>query len=364
MNLQKIISLSAISSLLLLTNTFYCFADDLKWLEKAKEDIFAMAKEQDKFVLLFVGNHDCSLCNISLQYFNDPSGTLRPIIDENYVTWFFSYYIPGIIPGSLNKVDLTPIEPYVADYEANKNAGVRTNFPILAIINPNEPDDEFTFFWGTGARTIEELYGFISAPPDIMAGQELTWYEDKDEVFRLAKEQGKNIFKLVGRPTSPNSRSVMKHLTVEPLKELLDDNYILWYSSDVSDVHIYTLEESPNLHTLPYISIIDPDIPNDIIDVVWGDTAVETLEEFIKSNTVSNEIITSDNIVTVINNVLYISNQTNNEQIQVFTLTGQPIVSIRKNDYAIKIDASNFPKGVLIVHSSRGWSRKIYKPNP
>ena len=356
---QKIISLAAISSLLLIANTLNCFADDLIWHEKAKEEIFEMAKEQDKFVLLFVGNHACPLCNISQQYFNDPSGTLRPIIDEHYVTWFVSYYIPGIIPGSSVKADLEPVSPYIADYEANKEAGVETRFPILAIINPNEPDDEFTFFWGTGARTIEELYGFISAPPDIMAGQELTWYEDKDDVFSLAKEQGKNIFKLVGRPTSPNSRSVMKQLTAEPLKELLDDNYILWYSSDDSDVQIRSLEETPNLHTLPYISIIDPDAPNDILDVVWGNAAVETLEEFIKSNIVSNEIITSDNIVTVINNVLYISNQTNNEQIQVFTLTGQPIVSIRKNDYAIKIDASNFPKGVLIVHSSIGWSKKI-----
>ena len=356
-NNLKRLTVITIFSCLLFANAFHCFADELKWLENDKEEIIKMAKEQDRFILLFVGNHDCPLCNISLQYFNDPSGKLRKIIDENYVTWFVSYYLPG--PPWI-QADLEPVSPYISDYESNKNAGERTNFPILAIINPDDPDEDFTSYWGTGARTIEELYNFISAPPDIMADQELTWHENKDKVFGLAKEQGKNIFKFVGRPTSPNSNNVMKQLTANPLKELLDDNFILWYSSDDSDVQIRALGDEPNRHTLPYITIIDPDDPTNILDVMWGDMDVEQLEEFIKSNTpVSNEIISSDNIVTVQDNLLYISNLTKDEHIQIFTLSGQQIAFTRKNDNSITIDASNFPRGVVVVHSSTGWSKKI-----
>jgi len=225
-----------LATILLLFNISYCFADDLIWHEDEKDVIFNMAKEQDKLVLLFVGNHACPLCQLSFEYFNDPSRRLRKIIDDNYITWFVSYYDPV----NSTKQNLESVAPYIADYEAHKDAGDRTNFPILAVINPNNPDD-FTFYWGVGARTEKELYDFISKSLDI----------------------------------------------------------------------------------------------------------------------VSNEVIAQDYQVTVSGNVLYIDSQTNNEQIQVFTITGQPIATIRKNDYAIQIDASNFPKGVLIVHSSSGWTKKV-----
>ena len=344
-----------IAILLLFFKPLFCFADDLIWYEEEKEVIFEMAKEQDKFVLLFVGNHDCPLCQISFGYFNDPAGKLRKIIDDNYITWFVSYYTPG----TPQKENLEPIMPYIADYEIHKEAGEKTNFPILAIINPNDPDEDFTFYWGSGARTTKELYDFISAPPDLFAGQKLTWYENKNEVLKLAKEQNKKILKLVGKPTSPNSKTAMQQLNEEPLKQIIEDNFILWFSSNVSEVNIMTFAAEPNLRTLPYITILDPKAPDNILDVAWGDSAIEALREILKSYTVSTDIVNSINHVTVLGNVIHLTNQTENEEIQVFTITGRQVAYLRKNDYTAQIDASSFPEGVLIVCSSTGWSKKI-----
>ena len=199
-------------------------------------------------------------------------------------------------------------------------------------------------------------------PPDLFEGQGLTWYEKKDEAIRLAKEQGKNIFKLVGKPTSPNSKKVIKQLSVEPLKQLLEDSYILWFSSDVSEVPSNTLESDTNLIILPYITVFDPKIPDHVLDVTWGTLAanVERLEEILLThNTVSNGIIALDNNIIVASNIMQISNRNNNEQIQLFTITGQWVANIRKNDFTVHIDVSRFPKGTLIVCSSTGWNSKI-----
>lgn len=347
MNLKVV----AFTLLFVFSTAFFCLADDLIWLEDEKEAIFNMAKEQDKFVLLLVGDRNCPLCNSAMQYFNDPTDKLRKIIDENYILWFESYYDPK----TGKKNDMEHIALYIEDYDAHKYAGVSTSFPILAIINPDIPE-EFTFFWTDKRRTVDELYKFISAPPDIFAGQELAWMNNKNEVLNLAKEEGKKVLKMVGRATSPNSRKVMIQLNDSPLKELLDDNYILWYSSIISDI---PRTDSPA--SLPYISIFNPENPDRILSSVWGVQDVETLEAMLRSQIVSNEKTDSDNQVIVSGNVLHVSNQTNNEQIQIFTITGKPIATIRKTDYAIRMDASNFPKGVLIVHSSTGWSKKIIK---
>jgi len=354
MNNLKSLAVLAISAFLLFSNAFPGKAADVVFHELDKEEILKMAKEQDKFVFLFVGNHSCSMCNAAIRNFNEDF-FLNKTINENYITWFVSYYIPG----TSIKPDLSHVQPYIADYDSCKKEKMPTNFPIMALINPDDPDEDFTFYWGVGIRTLQELTDFFSAPPDLFAGQELVWYHDEGEAFALAEEQGKYVLKFVGTPTSPNSKMAMKQLTTEPLKQLLKDHFILLYSSDVSEVPIRTFAVDPT--TLPYITIINPEDPDGILEAVWGDIAVDVdmLEDILKSYAVSNESIASVNNVTVSGNILHISNQTNNEQIQVFTLTGQRVANIRKNDYAVRIDASNYPKGVLVVYSSSGWSSKI-----
>ena len=254
---------------------------------------------------------------------------------------------------------MSEFESFIAGYLAIRNdPNDNHGFPILCVINPDNPDEDATEYWGTmDYRTNEELL-FAITPPDLFAGQELTWHEDEEEVFTLAKQQGKPIFKLVGKATSPNSKKVIKQLTAEPLKPMLSEHFILWFSSDTSGINVNTYAET-NSQTLPYIYIINPDEPEVILSEVKGYQDVEKLIELVIPFTVSNEIIELDNKVTVFGNMLQIANHINSEQIQLFTLNGQRIAIIRKNDYSIKIDASHFPKGTLIVYSSSGWSQKI-----
>jgi thioredoxin-related protein len=97
-NLKKITAV--VSSLMLFSNVFVLAADDLVWPEGTKAEILKLAKEQDRFVLLFVGNYNCPLCQASWAYFNQ--NTLRQIIEDNYNTWFFSYYEKGFITKNVN----------------------------------------------------------------------------------------------------------------------------------------------------------------------------------------------------------------------------------------------------------------------
>ena len=352
----KRLTIVLISAIMLFSNALICTATDLEWPEGAKEDILKLAKEQDRFVLLFVGNYDCPLCKYSWTLFDE--NPLRMIIEDNYYTWFFPYYLKG----TTTRTDYEEVEIYIADYDANKALPAANrkpyNFPILALINPDDPDEDFTFFWGDGPRTEEELYDFITSPPDLFAGHELTWYTKEDEVFKLAKEQGKNIFKLVGKATSPNTKKVLKQLNEDPLKTLLEDHYILWFSSDISKLKASTYVDETPL-SLPFITIIYPDDPNAKVESTMGYQDVETLDAIIKKYSVSNEMIVSDNQVTVMGKVIQIANRNTQEQIKIFSLSGQQVASIRKNDFTVKIDASAYPKGVLIVNSSAGWSKKI-----
>jgi len=356
MNSLKNLPVLALLSLVLSFNASVCSAADLVWPEMDKEDIFKIAIEQDRFVLLFVGNYpeNCSHCRRALEYFNDPSKQLRSFIDDNYVTWFVPYY--DRVTGRKN--DLEQVALYVADYEYTKyQLGLTTTFPILAVINPSDPED-FTFFWSSGSKTEKQYYDFIAAPPDLFAGQQLTWHKDKNEAFNLAKAQGKPVFKLIGKSTSPNTKKVMKQLTAEPLKSMLDKHFILWFSADVSEINLNTYAEA-SAYTFPYISLIDPDEPDESLLSLSGYHTVETFEEIMKPFTVSNEWVALDNFVAVSGNTLHISNGRNNERIQVFTMAGQQVASIRKNGYSVTMDASSFPKGMLIIGSSSGWSQKI-----
>ena len=360
MNCIKSLTVVMISTFLFIYNATFCSAADLIWHEIDKEEVFNMAKEQDRFVLLFVGNYPekCGHCNRAFQYFNNPSGLLRNMIDDNYIAWFVPYYDKV----TNAKRNLEQVAPYIADYEYTKyELGKSTTFPIIAVINPDDPDEDFTSFWSPGTKTEQQYYDFIAAPPDLFSGQKLKWYNDKSEVVKLAEEQGKNIFKFIGKPTSPNSKKVLKQLNTDPFKKILEDHYILWFSSDVSEVPVYTYAGETGAVSLPYITILDAENPDQILAMLWGMTASdgEAMEEMLNTHAVSNEWIASDIHVTVFGNILQISNRTNNEQIRVFTLNGQLIASIRKNEYTVTIETSNFPKGVLIAHSSTGWSRKV-----
>ena len=326
---------------------------DITW-NPNKESVFKLAKEQDQFILLLSGRSSCGITQrisdlFTTNYYqtmngsNKMEGPLKSIIDSNYSTWFSNYS---------NADSRAEISVYTA--EILKEA---ETLPLVFIINPDVPNKVVKSFWGI--QTVEQLKGFLTI--NLFAGNRLRWYDDEKTVLRLAQEQEKSIFKLEGRDTSPNSHSVMKLLNEDPLKKLLDDNFILWYCEFDPNAHIYTLAGHNPIITAPFISILHHEAPDKILEAVWGNQDLATLETILKSYPVSNEIVASENRVTISGNVLQISNRINNEQVHIFTIAGQCIANVPKNSYSIKIDASRFPKGALIVYGSSGWSEKIIK---
>jgi len=241
--------------------------------------------------------------------------------------------------------------------------------PWLFIINPDREGENIASSYRPTPeyRPDEEtMRNFLAV--DLLESNNLDWYVAEHKVFELAREQNKYIFKFHGNGTSPNSQRMITLLQNEPLKQILEKNYILWYVDEgdcgcdiilTAAVELKSEEDDNNL--LPYISIIDPKFPESLLVELWGVQDVETLEEILKKYTVSNEKIHTDNQVYTLGDVLFISNHTSNEQIRVYSLTGQSVAVVSKNDYTISIDTSNFPKGVLVVCSSNGWNKKIIK---
>ena len=341
MNNIRSLTVSIISSMLLISSAFVCSAANMTDWEKDQAKVFSLAKEQDKFILLFVGRPSCP---ISQNTYANFTGPLKKMLDDNYVIWY-SYH------------DDEDSQAEVSVY-TEEVLNVARYLPLLVIINPEEPGKVVKSLWGM--KTVEQLQDFLTV--NLFSGISLKWRTDRDEVFKLAKSQHRFIFKFEGKSTSGDCHKVMKQLNTNPLKKQLEDNYILWYSEFDPGEHAVIKPFSGNDHApvkAPYISIIYFEEPDNLIDCVWGYQDVEALQVILKSFTVSNGIIASKPKVTVRGNTLHISNQIHNEHIQVFTLTGQRIASIRKNTDIITVDTSNFPKGVLIVSGSSGWTDKI-----
>lgn len=210
--------------------------------------------------------------------------------------------------------------------------------------------------------------GALSCVAEDIPAEELVWNEDKNTVFRLAQEQDKHIFLLVGRPTCKNCQNVIKLLNAPngSLRSMIEENYILWYSfrddaSRKAEVKIYTAEFDTIAKLLPFLYVINPNKPEKIVTSAWGGQDAEALANILKSYSVSNEIIRNapETMVSVAGNSLHISNNIEYEDIRIYTLTGQNVALHHKKGCAISIDASDLPKGLLIIHSSKGWSTKI-----
>ena len=341
MNSLKSITVFTICTLFMFSGSFFSAAQVTFTWNQDKDEVFKMAKEEDKFILLFVGRPTCPICQRTYGYFTDSEGPLMPVIDENFITWY-----------SYRDDPKRQEEVQVYTAEILQEA---TLLPLLSIINPDVPGKNVVTQWGS--RTVEVLQEFLTV--DLLTGSKLTWYRDKDKVLELAGKENKSVLKIVGRGTSPNCQKVMQQLNEEPFKKMLEENFILWYSADIPEDYREKDGEEVT-QTLPYISIIRPESPDNLLTELWGVQDDESLEEILKNYTVSNETVLSNNHkVSVYGNVLLISNQTDNEQILVFSLTGKRIASVYKNGFAVRIDTSNFPKGVLIVQSSTGWSTKV-----
>jgi len=204
--------------------------------------------------------------------------------------------------------------------------------------------------------------------------EDLLWSEDKAEVFEMAKEQEKLIFLFVGRETCNNCKGTKALLNEEPLRAIVEGDYIAWYSNhdDVDrkpEVRIYTenilsyAQANPGIVTLPLLYIINPNEPEKYIVSEWGyskTNAPEILMGLLVEHTTSNDIVhASEQKVFMSGNTLNIYNNIPDEHIYVYSIEGKLISSFHKKDNSATFDASRFPKGILIINSSKRWSRKI-----
>ena len=329
-----------------------------------KDEAFRLAKEQDKYIFLLIGKYTCPKCHATVVALNDAS--LSKIIENEYIMWF-----------NLNSLaTLEEVQIYIDEMYANMTP---TYLPLFFIIDPNDPTKPLKYNWNN--KTANYFQTFLAF--DLPLKQGLKWYEDTSVLFELAKNQKKLIFKFVGTGTSNNTKEVLKLLESSPLAQILSENYILWYKRHKDTVvtassDVFTQDEPDNedndedsddtdtpeeeIQTAPYIYIIDPEKPNENIASIWGLQDIETLKDLLEGALVPNENINySDNKVTLNNNTLFISNSTDNETISVYSIAGQKIDVIQKNEPSISVSASSFPNGVLIIHSSKGWSAKVVK---
>jgi thioredoxin-related protein len=351
-----------ISMLLLLPGTFHVTAQAFKWSQD-KEEVFRLAKEQDRYILLFIGRPTCSNCQkisdiFTTNYYGTQNGSsstegpLMPTIENHFIPWY-SYCD--------DEKSSLEVKIYTDHFYSLIDQGYKLALPFLYVINPDDPDNSLVS--SQGLRSVADLRSILTF--NLLSGSKLKWYEDEATALSLAAEQNKYVFKLIGKGTSPNCQQLMKQLHVDPLKKLLEDNFILLYiNASEANIDVNTLsgEDETTDKSFPYFTIIYPPEPDVCLIESWGLKETATIQTILKTYPVANDQILQANKVKVLNNTLQISNQTNNEQIYVFTLTGQQITSVHKKEATIRIDTSSFPKSLLIVYSSTGWSSKIIIP--
>ena len=109
-----------------------------------------------------------------------------------------------------------------------------------------------------------------------MASADLVWQTSKETAVSMAKAQGKYILLLAGRITSlgglqncPNCEYMINTVfesTSPPIKALIEEEYILWYS-DVDTSQEWKIYASGlEIFTLPLICIIDPNESDTYLD--------------------------------------------------------------------------------------------------
>jgi len=323
---------------------------------KNKDSVFNAAKAEDKLVLLFVGRPTCTACKDMSEMLCNPDNPYKEILDENYITLYKWYD---------DENDRADVFEYIEDlYYEREVLKQNRQIPWLFIIDPTKEWECVVSSYRPyqDYRPNEEIMkNFLI---DFKGINHLSWYVGNEKiVFEVAKEQNKHILKYIGNGSSPNGQLMMLQFHEEPLRPLLEEHFILWFFYEEDECGCEPLpgdgEEDVPPELLPRISIIDPFDPENVLEEFFGLKDIETLENLFLKYPSSNEKITPKHLVTVAGDKLILSTPTPYEQINIYSLSGSRITTVRKNDYTLQIDISSAPKGILIVHSSAGWSAKI-----
>ena len=199
------------------------------------------------------------------------------------------------------------------------------------------------------------------------ASDDLIWYEDRNEVITLAKEQGKNILLLYGRTTCGNCNAAKKYINEAPLNKIVLENFILWFCNiDIPEKKAQALDYRAYYDesiTLPLLCVIDPDNPMPALSYSTNRKNAEEIAAILNANlpTANEEITAVPNKAYIADNTLVISSANTNETLRIYTISGQLIDSFDKKDNTATRSTYTYPKGMLIINSSSGWSLKIIK---
>lgn len=203
----------------------------------------------------------------------------------------------------------------------------------------------------------------------VKAADNQKWYEDREEAFAIAKEQKKYVFLLYGRTSCGNCNAAKKYISESPIKEIVNDNFILWFCNMDIDEKENQAGEYRGYYsgsiTLPLLCVIDPENSYPALSYSKEYRTAEEIAAILTNNmpTSNDKTDLISDKVFVSNKTLTISNNNQNETILVLTSGGQLIDSFNKKDHTTNRSMLSYPMGVLIINSTSGWSTKIFNIN-
>jgi hypothetical protein len=195
-----------------------------------------------------------------------------------------------------------------------------------------------------------------------------TWYLDKQTAIDSALSQDKQMFVCYGRETCGYTTNVRKLLGTENIKQLVDDNYVLWFvDGDIFNLfgietgeYFYNALKNESLIYLPVICLVNKYNIHYSYGVSTGpkdsNELISLLSQYVANDKVT--AITSDIKVYVSEKELVVNGGNANEAVSVYSITGSLVDKFKKNGYIAR-DASSYPSGILIVSGSSGWTKKV-----
>ncbi len=195
----------------------------------------------------------------------------------------------------------------------------------------------------------------------------MTWYLRRSVALDSARSQGKQVLMVWGRTTCAITTDVRKKLGVEPLRSIVDEHYILWFS-DYEKYDRYSTEVSDYLSVFndyiafPAICIIDTFNVKVAHGLRTGAQNVDDLQTMLNQYVGNDYFVNRENIsvnVYVAGNNLVIKNNVYDEIVSVYTLSGSLAGRFRKTECDINYDISAYPKGILVVIGNSGWAKKV-----
>ena len=196
----------------------------------------------------------------------------------------------------------------------------------------------------------------------------MTWYLKKSVAIDSARSQGKQVLLLWGRSSCGNCKGVRQRLAEYPLRSIVDENYILWFSN--CDVHgrnslevgdyISVLTGSITLPALCIIDMYDVTVAHGLrTGPKYEDELQVMLNQYVNNDYISDKANIL-NRVYVSGNNLVIKTESMGEMISVYSITGSLVDRFYKAEYDIIRDLSKYDKGLFFVTGSSGWTQKVF----